>query len=149
MSKNPQDDSILSIIQKFYNKAKGHSAFYDSDNDESRNLEAFLLLSITFEKILIDIGSSLLHKNDLTEFLKIKRSPKYNLNNAINDIYLLGEISTEEFKKIDEFRKDRNNCMHKIFNKKHTSIEKDMKKLFKKHSATFEDVLGKFNQYIN
>lgn len=148
MSKKQQNDSNLSIIKNFYNKAKGHSAFYDSENNESRNLEAFLLLSVLFEKVLTTFGLSLLDKNPELTALKDKRKERYNIDNAINDIYLLKEISTTEFTQLHKFKKDRNDCIHHIFNKRQESIEKDIKDLFKEHSPTFEIILKKCTQHL-
>lgn len=143
MSKIKKNDPTLSIIKKFYNKAKEHSLFYDLENKESRNLEAFLILSILFEKVLTSIGLSLLSKEPRLNSLHKRRISRYNMNNAITDIFLLSEISSEEFEKLNNFKKDRNDCIHQIFNKKENIIERDMENLFQKHSSTFEMILKK------
>ena len=91
MSKTQKNGSTLDTIKKFYR----HSALYNSENDESRNLEAFLLLSILFEKVLTTLGLSLLNKNPDLTALKNKRKDGYNLDHAINDIYLLGKITAQ------------------------------------------------------
>ena len=142
MSKIRKND--LTIIKKFYNKAKEHNLFYDSENKESRHLEAFLLLSTIFEKVLTSIGLSLLSKEPrLNNLHKKRKKDKYSMDNAITDIFLLDKISSEDFEKLNDFRKDRNKCIHTVFNKEEDFIEQKMGQLFQKHSATFEIILKK------
>ena len=136
-------------IQRLYNRATEHSLYFDEENQESRNLEAFLMLATLFEGVLTSFGLVLLEKRDDLSALRGKRKNRYGIDNAINDIYLLGKISTAEFGELEKFKDDRNKCIHEIFNKKSDEeIEKYTNGLFKKHKKTFESMTKKFEKEL-
>ena len=120
---------------------------FDEENQESRNLEAFLMLATLFEGVLTSFGLILLEKENDLSALRGKRKSRYGIDNAINDLYLLGKISTTEFGELEKFKDDRNKCTHEIFIKKNDDqIEKYAYDLFKKHETIFEKMLKKFEQ---
>lgn len=146
MSKfGPTNGVSIDEIKNLYNRATDHALYFDEENQESRSLEAFLMLATLLEGVLTLLGQILLAKRDDLSALQGKRKNRYGIDNAINDIYLLGKISTEEFKKLEKFKNDRNQCIHKIFSKKNDKkIEKYTSELFDEHKVTFETMTKKF-----
>ena len=136
-------------IRRLYNRATEHSLYFDEENQDSRNLEAFLMLAILLEGVLTSFGLVLLEKRDDLSALRGKRKNRYGIDNAINDIYLLGKISATEFDELEKFKNDRNKCIHEIFNKKNDEeIEKYTNGLFKKHKTIFESMTRKFEKEL-
>ena len=135
--------------RRLYNRAKNHHLFVDEENQETRKLEAFLMFAALFEGVLTSFGLILLKKRDDLSALRGKRKYRYGIDNAINDLYLLGKISTEEFGELEKFKTDRNKCIHEIVNKKNDKeIEIYTGKLFEKHKTTFEAMTEKFEKEL-
>lgn len=136
-------------IKSLYNRATEHSLYFDEENQDSRNLEAFLMLATLLEGVLTSFGLALLEKRDDLNALRGKRKNRYGIDSAINDIYLLGKISTNEFSELEKFKDDRNKYIHEIFNKKNDEeIEKYTSDLFKTHKTTFESITKKFEKEL-
>ena len=150
MAKDQQANGVtVDEIKNLYNRATEHSLYFDEDNQNSRNLEAFLMLATLLEGVITSFGLTLLEKRDDLNALRGKRKNRYGIDNAINDLYLLGKISTDEFGELEKFKDDRNKCIHEIFNKKNDEeIEKYTSYLFKKHKTTFESMTKKFEREL-
>ena len=134
-------------IGKLYNRAKHYSLYVDKEKNKSRSFEAFLMLATLFEGVLVTFGLVLLEKKDDLSALRGKRSHRYGIDNAINDLYLLGAISTDEFKQLEKFKSDRNTCIHEIFVKKNSDeIEQYTNELFEKHEAIFDIMTKKYEK---
>ena len=119
MSESRQPTGVsIEEIQRLYNRAQAPLLYFDEENQESRNLEAFLMLATLFEGVLTSFGLILLEKENDLSALRGKRKSRYGIDNAINDLYLLGKISTTEFGELEKFKDDRNKCTHEIFIKK-------------------------------
>ena len=104
-------------IKKLYNRAREHTLYFDQENQESRNLEAFLMLATLIEGVLTRLGLAMLETRHDLSALRGKRRKRYGIDNAINDLYLLGKISTDEFGKLEKFKDDRNKFVHELFNR--------------------------------
>ena len=105
------------------------------------------MLAALFEGVLTSFGLILLEKENDLSALRGKRKTRYGIDNAINDLYLLGKISTTEFGELEKFKTDRNKCTHEIFIKKNDNqIEKYASGLFAKHKTIFEKMIKKFEQ---
>jgi hypothetical protein len=136
-------------IKSLYNRATEHSLYFDGENQDSRNFEAFLMLATLLEGVLTSFGMALLEKRDDLSALRGKRKNRYGIDNAINDIYLLGKISTDEFGKLEKFKDDRNKCIHEIFNKKSDEdVERYTNGLFNEHKTIFESMTKKFEEEL-
>lgn len=143
-------DAEIDKIRKLYNRAKEHSLYFNEEEQSSRNLEAFLMLSILLEGVLTLLGLNLLEKyRDKFGALYKKRKVRYGIDNAINDIYILEKITIDEFNKLEKFKSDRNKCIHGILKKKNSKdIEKYTKKLFSEHEAIFESIIEKLEKEL-
>lgn len=98
MAQAQQTNSVsVDEIKSLYNRATEHSLYFDEENQESRNLEAFLMLATLLEGVLTSFGLALLEKRNDLSALRGKRKNRYGIDNAINDLYLLGKINTEKF----------------------------------------------------
>ena len=134
-------------IGKLYNRAKHYSLYVDEENNKSRSFEAFLMLATVLEGVLVTFGLVLLEKKEDLSALRGKRSHRYGIDNAINDLYLLGAISTDEFKQLEKFKSDRNTCIHEIFVKKNSDeIEQYTNELFEKHEVIFDIMTKKYEK---
>ena len=139
--------SIAEIGKLLYNRATDHSLYVDEEKNKSRSLEAFLMLATVLEGVLAEFGRVLLEKRDDLGALRGKRSRRYGIDNAINDLYLLGAISTDEFKQLEKFKSDRNTCIHEIFAKKNSDeIEQYTNELFEKHMVIFDIMTKKYEK---
>ena len=65
------------------------------------------MLALLFEGILTKFGLELLKKRDNLQELYVRRQERYTIDSAINDMYLLGGVNSEEFKQLRQFQKDR------------------------------------------
>ncbi len=147
-TKQPTGASV-DEIQRLYNRATEHSLYFDEENQTSRNLEAFLMLATLLEGVLTSLGLVLLEKRNDLSALRGKRKNRYGIDNAINDIYLLGKISTKEFGELEKFKDDRNKCIHEIFNKKNDEeIEKYASDLFGEHKTIFKSMTKKLKKAL-
>lgn len=133
-------------IRSLYNRATEHSLFFDEENRESRNLEAFLMLATLLEGVLTSFGLILMEQRGDLKALRGKRKKRYGIDNAINDIYLLGEISTDEFNELEKFKADRNKCIHTIFSRNDYDIERYTSELFERHKTIFETMTEKLEK---
>ena len=144
MPKSRQPNKVsIEEIRILYNRAQKHYLYVDEEGRESRNLEAFLMLSTLFEGVLTSFGLISLEKRGGLSALRSKRKQRYGIDNAINDLYLLGKISTDEFRGLEKFKAARNKCVHEIFGE-NEQTEKHTSNLFKTHTISFENILAKF-----
>ena len=144
MPKSRQPNKIsIEEIRILYNRANEHNLYVDEEGRESRKLEAFLMLATLLEGVLTSFGLISLEKRGDLSALRGKRKKRYGIDNAINDLYLLGKISTEEFSELERFKDARNKCVHEIFGE-NEQTEKHTSNLFKIHTISFENILAKF-----
>ncbi len=105
------------------------------------------MLAILLEGVLTSFGLVLLGKRSDLSALLGKRKNRYGIDNAINDLYLLGKISNEEFGELERFKNDRNKCVHEIFRgQNNEKIERYTNDLFEKHKTIFEEMTEKFKE---
>jgi hypothetical protein len=96
-------------------------------------IEAFLLQATLLEGVLVNLGLKLLEKRRDLSGLKGKRHNKYGYDNAINDLYLMGEIETDDFNLLEKYKSKRNQYIHNLLSKKTEDVE--------------EEVLAVYNEY--
>ena len=148
MAQNNQNNSFsVDEFRLLYNRAQEHALYHKQEQGESRNLEAFLMLTLLFEGILTKFGLELLKKRDNLQELYTRRQEWYTIDSAINDMYLLGGVNSKEFKQLRQFQKDRNECVHNILNKRSSEeTEQYTRDLFETHKIVFESLLGKMER---
>ena len=149
MNKRKERNLSIDDIWDIYNKAKEHSIYIDEESGSSRNLEAFLLLTTLFEAVSISLALTLLEKREDLSALRGKRNKRYIIENAINDLYLLGVLTTEEFGQLEQFKDSRNKSIHELFRMNNEEIEKEMHTLFDTYSDLFETMIEKLEKELH
>lgn len=145
-----QVKSVASIdeIKTLYNRAEGHNLYYDEENEETRHLEAFLLQAALLEGVLTRLGLEILEqRNDLVT-LKGKRKNRYGIDSAINDLYLLGKITTEEFSDLEKFKNKRNEYIHNLLSKNSDDIEMGTKEIYENNKQLLWGLIEKFEKRL-
>ena len=146
MIKSGRVPANLEEIQKFNNRARGHY-LSSNKNGETRHLEAFLLQATLLEGVLTRLGLELLKKRNLTA-LAGKRNKRYGIDNAINDLYLLGEITSQEFNALEKFKTKRNEYIHDFLSKNAANMEYDTKELYDVNRPLVEVSISKLEKVL-
>ncbi len=136
-------------IKALYNRAEGHNLYYDKENEETRHIEAFLLQTALMEGVLVNYGLRLLESRADLCALKGKRGKWYGFDNAINDLYLLGAVSTEEFKKLEQFKAKRNEYIHNLLSRDIKTIETEVYKFYENYKNLTLDMIAKLEKKLS
>lgn len=136
-------------IRAFYNRAEGHNLYYDEGNEETRHIEAFLLQTVLMESVLVNYGLKLLDSRSDLYALKSKRGKWYGYDNAINDLYLLGAVDTEKFKKLEQFKAKRNEYIHNLLSKDIKTIETEVYKVYEDYKNLVLDMIIKLEKKLS
>lgn len=133
--------------QAIYNRAIEHHSYIENKRTK-RNFEAFLMLAVLIEDMIVSLGRKFIKENTKSAKLhKKKDNDRYSLNNAIDDLYLMKAITEAEFNQLEDFRQDRNNLIHQSLKKGgDEEIEEYAKGLFKKHSEIFDSMIKKLRK---
>lgn len=137
----------INEIKFLYNRAQGHYLYLD-DNEDTYNIEAFLLLTALLEGVLVNYGLLLLEERDDLNALKGKRKSRYGYDNAINDLYLLKAITTDEFKKLENFKNKRNDYIHNLLRQGIKTTEKGVKKIYEDYRLLVGDMIDKLEKKL-
>jgi len=152
MTANSKSFASIEDIKVLYARAEGHGLYVDQDKEgkwETRHIEAFLLQATILEGVLVNLGLKLLDsRNDLCA-LKGKRGKWYGYDNAINDLYLLGAVNTEEFKKLEQFKAKRNEYVHNLLSKDIKTIETEVYKVYEDYKNLVLDMIAKLEKKLS
>ena len=149
MSRTRDRNLSIDDIWELYNRAEKYSVYVDEEGVDSRNLEAFLMLAALFEAVLVSLALTLLEKREDLSALRGKRDRRYGIDNAINDLYLLGALSTEEFGMLEQLKDSRNKSLHDLFRLSSEDIEEKMHALFDTYSDLFETMVEKLEKELS
>ncbi len=134
-------------------RAENHNLYVDQDDKgvvwETRHIEAFLLQATILEGVLVNLGLKLLDSRSNLSALKGKRCNRYGYDNAINDLYLLGAINTEEFEKLEQFKAKRNEYIHNLLSKDIKKIESEVYKVYEDHKNLVLDMIAKLEKKLS
>lgn len=144
-----KNTASVAEIKALYNRAEGHNLYYDKENEETRHIEAFLLQTALMEGVLVNYGLKLLESRTDLCALKGKRGKWYGYDNAINDLYLLGAINTEEFKKLEQFKAKRNEYIHNLLSKELKNIETEVYKVYENYKNLVLDMIAKLEKKLS
>lgn len=112
-------------------------------------IESFLLQVTLLEGVLVNLGlRSLENRKDLTK-LKNKRYSRYGYDNAINDLYLMGIIDTEEFVLLEKYKAKRNEYVHNLLSKKTEDIEEEVLNIYKEYEDIVWKMIKKLEKTMN
>lgn len=149
MAVKSKNTASVAEIKALYNRAEGHNLYYDKENEETRHIEAFLLQTALMEGVLVNYGLKLLESRTDLCALEGKRGKWYGYDNAINDLYLLGAINTEEFKKLEQFKAKRNEYIHNLLSKELKNIETEVYKVYEKYKNLVLDMIAKLEKKLS
>lgn len=134
-------------------RAENHNLYVDQDDKgvvwETRHIEAFLLQATILEGVLVNLGLRLLENRKDLSALKGKRCNWYGYDNAINDLYLLGAINTEEFEKLEQFKAKRNEYIHNLLSKDIKTIESEVSSVYEKYKNIVLDMIAKLEKKLS
>jgi len=121
-------------INRLYIRAGAHSrARSRKEGEKTRHIEAFLLQAALLEGVLVSLGLKSLEKRLDLSALEGKRKKQYRLDNVINDLYLLGDINTDEFKKLEQFKAKRNVYIHNLLSDDVETVEVKVLHIYKEY----------------
>lgn len=146
MPARSKTSASIEDIKRLYIRAGAHSRTRRRKGKETRHIEAFLLQTALLEGVLVSYGLKLLDgKADLIA-LKGKRRSWYGYDNAINDLYLLGAINTEEFKKLEQFKAKRNEYIHNLLSEDTEVVESKVLRIFKEYDGLVWDMIQRLEK---
>jgi hypothetical protein len=135
-------------IKRLYIRARSHSRTKQKQEQETRYIEAFLLLTTVLEGTLVNLALKLLEKQSDLNALYGKRRKRYDYDNVINDLYLLREINTTEFKKLEKFRMKRNEYIHNLLSNDTKIVENKVIHIYKEYRGIAWTMIKKFRRRI-
>lgn len=143
-----KDAMCFDDMRRLYIRARAHSRTEQKEGIERRIIEAFLLQTAILEGSLVNLGLKMLEKRPDLSALKGKRGKWYDYDNAINDLYLLGEIDTDEFKKLEQFKSKRNEYVHNLLSESAEIMEGKMLRIYREYNVLVWTMIKKFRRRI-
>jgi len=135
-------------IKRLYIRARSYSKTKQKQGQETKHIEAFLLLTVILEGTLVNLALKLLEKRTSLSALYGKRRKRYDYDNVINDLYLLGEINTNEFKKLEKFRMKRNDYIHNLLSEDTEIVENKVIRIYREYRGLVWTMINKFRKSI-
>lgn len=148
MPTKSKTSASIEDIKRLYIRAGAHSKTRRRKGKETRHIEAFLLQTALLEGVLVSYGLKLLDdKADLVA-LKGKRGKWYGYDNAINDLYLLGAVNTDDFKKLEQFKAKRNEYIHNLLSENTDVVEGKVLRIYKEYDSLVWDMIQRLEKKI-
>mgnify|MGYP001589189444 FL=1 len=148
MPTKSKTSASIEDIKRLYIRAGAHSRTRRRKGKETRHIEAFLLQTALLEGVLVSYGLKFLEdKADLVA-LKGKRGKWYGYDNAINDLYLLGAVNTDEFKKLEQFKAKRNEYIHNLLSENTDLVESKVLRIYKEYDGLVWDMIQRLEKKV-
>ena len=141
MPTRSKTSASIEDIKRLYIRAEAHSRTRRRKGKETRHIEAFLLQTALLEGVLVSYGLKLLEDKTGLSALKGKRNKWYGYDNAINDLYLLEAIDTDEFKKLEQFKAKRNEYIHNLLSEDTEAVEGKVLRIYKEYDELVWDMI--------
>ena len=148
MPTKSKTSASIEDIKRLYIRAGAHSRTRRRKGKETRHIEAFLLQTALLEGVLVSYGLKLLEDKTGLSALKGKRSKWYGYDNAINDLYLLGAINTDEFKKLEQFKAMRNKYIHNLLSEDTEAVEGKVLRIYKEYDGLVWDMIQRLEKKV-
>ncbi len=148
MPAKSKTSASIEDIKRLYIRAGAHSRTRQRKGKETRHIEAFLLQTALLEGVLVSYGLKLLDDKDGLSALRSKRSKWYGYDNAINDLYLLEAVNTEEFKKLEQFKSKRNEYIHNLLSEDTEVVESKVLRIYKEYDGLIWDMIQRLEKKI-
>ena len=140
-----EDIKRLYLQARQYSKTKPKK---EREQQETKHIEAFLLLTVILEGTLVNLALKLLEKRTDLNALYDKRRKRYDYDNVFNDLYLLREVSTSEFKKLEKFRMKRNEYIHNLLSEDTKIVENKVIRIYREYRGLVWTMINKFRKSI-
>ena len=135
-------------IKRLQFRAQTHYLYKREKDKDLNHIEAFLVQTTLFEGVLTDLGLELLkHRGNLSALLG-KRNERYGYDNAINDLYLLEEIDTDDFKMLEKYKNKRNDFIHNILSDDIKTTAKSARSLYKEYEMFVSKMIKKLEKKL-
>ena len=148
MPARSKTSASIEDIKRLYIRAGAHSRTRRRKGKETRHIEAFLLQTALLEGVLVSYGLKLLGSEADLSALSGKRRKWYGYDNAINDLYLLGAINTEEFKKLEQFKAKRNEYIHNLLSEDTEVVESRVLRIYKEYDGLVWDMIQRLEKKV-
>lgn len=148
MPTKSKTSASIEDIKRLYIRAGAHSRTRRRKGKETRHIEAFLLQTALLEGVLVSYGLKLLDDKVNLSALKGKRGKWYGYDNAINDLYLLGAVNTEEFKKLEQFKAKRNEYIHNLLSENTEVVEGKVLRIYKEYDGLVWDMIQQLEKEV-
>lgn len=148
MPARSKTSASIEDIKRLYIRAGAHSRTRRRKGKETRHIEAFLLQTALLEGVLVSYGLKLLDGKAHLSALRGKRNKWYGYDNAINDLYLLGAINTEEFKKLEQFKAKRNEYIHNLLSEDTEVVESKVLRIYKEYDGLVWDMIQRLEKKV-
>jgi len=135
-------------IKRLYSRAGSHSRTRRRKGKETKRIEAFLLQTAILEGVLVNLGLKSLEKKPELSALKGKRGKRYGYDNAINNLYLMGVINTEEFKQLEKFKAKRNDYVHNLLSENTEIVEDKVLRIYREYDGLVLKIIDRFRRKI-
>ncbi|MEK7124793.1 MAG: hypothetical protein AAB864_00090 [Patescibacteria group bacterium] len=136
-------------IHRLYLQARGHYLYKKHPEEKPiQKIEAFLLQTVVLEGILTNYGLLLLKDRPDLKALLGKRNSRYGYDNAINDLYFLGVISTTEFQQLDTLKNKRNEFIHNLLSNDLKTTSKNAGLYYQKSDKLVSQLLEGLNKKL-
>lgn len=146
MPTRSKTSASIEDIKRLYIRAGAHSRTRRRKGKETRHIEAFLLQTALLEGVLVSYGLKLLEDKTGLSALKGKRNKWYGYDNAINDLYLLKAINTDEFKKLEQFKAKRNEYIHNLLSEDTEAVEDKVLRIYKEYDGLVWDMIQRLEK---
>lgn len=148
MPAKSKTSASIEDIKRLYIRASAHSRTRRRKGKETRHIEAFLLQTALLEGVLVSYGLKLLDDKVDLSALRGKRVKWYGYDNAINDLYLLGAVNTEEFKKLEQFKAKRNEYIHNLLSENTEAVEGKVLRIYKEYDSLVWDMIQRLEKKV-
>jgi len=148
MPTKSKTSASIEDIKRLYIRAGAHSRTRRRKGKETRHIEAFLLQTALLEGVLVSYGLKLLEDKTGLSALKGKRNKWYGYDNAINDLYLLEAIDTDEFKKLEQFKAKRNEYIHNLLSEDTEAVEGKVLRIYKEYDGLVWNMIQRLEKKV-
>lgn len=148
MPAKSKTSASIEDIKRLYIRAGAHSRTRRRKGKETRHIEAFLLQTALLEGVLVSYGLKLLDDKVDLSTLRGKRGKWYGYDNAINDLYLLGAVNTEEFKKLEQFKAKRNEYIHNLLSENTEVVESKVLRIYKEYDGLVWNMIQRLERKV-
>lgn len=139
----PRNDISIGEIRRLQLHARSRYLYQKERDIDLHHIEAFLIQTTLLEGVLTNLGLMVLGKEKALNALYGKRRKRYGYDNAINDLYMLNVIDTDEFKMLEGYKNKRNDFIHNILSDNIATAARKARSMYKSYEEFVDDLIGR------